>query len=670
MAALSLAATGAADGTQVHRSNANWVLENSLLRMSIDRQSSRISVRDKVSGHEWRQIAESADRPTPRIRSLRKAAAQASGVSFDLDCRDENGQALSVAVTATLPGGTSDVIFDVDLADRETAITQFPFLQPFGLDAAEGVLAVADYSDGHLYPLDLQPFPQEWFDAARLDMPWVGVCDLKTGMGYAIIVDTSDDAYIHLQEWHSGERALRAPLVGWQSQKGRFGYPRRVTYHFAPSGGYVALAKRYRQYAREHGLLVTLAEKARANPNVARLFGAPDVWGGDGLEFARAARAAGVDKMLLQGRTSPEDMKAINELGCLTSEYDEYTDVYHNVTSDDAIDSYSDYLPDCAVMDADGSRMRAWISWDKKEQAMKRCPALWLRAARKVVPHALASHPFLGRFIDVTTAEGLYQCYDPKHPLTRGEKRSCGPALLGYVRSQNLVVGGEHGIWWAVPYLDYIEGMMSGGYYSWPAGHLVHPKSKAEQFTGPWGNQYGPWDAYERFGIGHRYRAPLWELVFHDCVISTWYWGDTNDFLLNAAPEITAKKDAFNILYGTQPMMWANEEGSWQKARDVFLRTYRNTCKLHEAIACAEMVSHELVTPDHGVQRTRFSDGTEVIVNFGEQPYEVELGGRQYVLPQNGFAVKGPRIEQSLAITDGRPVTTIRTDSYSYNDAQ
>ena len=163
---------------------------------------------------------------------------------------------------------------------------------------------------------------------------------------------------------------------------------------------------------------------------------------------------------------------------------------------------------------------------------------------------------------------------------------------------------------------------------------------------------------------------PLWELVFHDCIVSTWYWGDASDFLLQAAPEVTPKKDAFNILYGTIPLLWANREGSWRTHRDVFLRTYRNTCKLHEAIAGAEMLSHEFVTPDRAVQRTRFSDGTEVIVNFGQTPYAAELAGKKYVLPQNGFAAKGPRIEQSLALVDGRPVTTIRAGKYQFTDAK
>jgi hypothetical protein len=45
------------------------------------------------------------------------------------------------------------------------------------------------------------------------------------------------------------------------------------------------------------------------------------------------------------------------------------------------------------------------------------------------------------------------------------------------------------------------------------------------------------------------------------------------------------------------------------------------------------------------------------------------LASREYVLPQNGFAVKGPAIEQSLSLVDGRPVTSIRTATFSFTDA-
>jgi hypothetical protein len=666
----AISAAMAQAGTSVTRQGNVWLLENNHLQVRMDAAKGDLAVLQKSTGLQWRQPQTgSATKPEGLFRNVREVASPEKGVVFEADFGRGKAGPNTFVVKLALPDDAADVLVQADMHDRHTKIAQLPFLEPFLLESADGVLAVADYCDGHLYPLDAKPFPCRWLSASRLDMPWVGVCDMAKGDGYAIIVETNDDAFIECSPYSLGERKLAAPRVGWAPSKGEFAYPRRLIYHFSDRGGYVALAKRYRDYARQHGLLVSLEEKAKKNPNLTRLFGAPDVWGwrgGDGIKAVREAKAAGVTKMLVHGGFSPADLKAINELGYLTSEYDNYTDVLP-IPSGKTADSNHDRIPESVVLKADGQRMTAWLALNK-QQYMKRCPALWVPSARQVIPKVLETHPFLGRFIDVTTAEELYECYDQKHPLAHADKRACGVALLEYVRSLGLVVGGEHGIWWSVPQLDYIEGMMSGSYYSWLAGHLVHPKSKDEPAAYPGGHKLGPWSEYARWGIGHAARVPLWELVFHDCIVSTWYWGDASDWLLQAAPEVTAKKDAFNILYGTIPLLWTDKGGSWRSARDVFLRTYRNTCKLHEAIAGTQMLTHEFVTADRAVQRTTFSEGTEVFVNFGSEPRAVQLGGRSHLLPENGFAVKGPKIEQSLELIDGKAVTTIRTADYSYTD--
>jgi hypothetical protein len=659
----------AASETKVSHEGERWALENRQIRVTIDARRGTFAVLEKAGGHEWKQMPEAEKGDGPKFSNVQEIGAPKRGISFEVGVGPERGKLPPLHVRFMLPVEGADLFIEADMAQRETEIPNLPFLEPLVHDSPAGVLVVADYCNGHLIPLDVKPFPRRWFSASRLDMPWVGLCDLEKGFGYMLLVETPDDASIEMRTLRTGDREVVAPRVVWTSSKKQFGYPRRLMYHFAAEGSYVALAKRYRAYARDNGFLVPFSVKLEKNPNIARLFGAPDVWGNASLAFAREANAAGVEKMIIHGRSSPEDMKAINELGYLTSEYDNYTDVLPLAPGKE-INSNHDNVPDSVVLNADGERMKAWLTFDKKTQFMKRCPALWVRAAEIVVPKVLRERPYVGRFIDVTTAEDLYECYDPKHPLTRTGKRECGVALLGYVRSLGLVTGGEHGLWWAVPYLDYIEGMMSGGSYSWPAGHLIRPKSKDQEFTSPWGNRLGKWDEYAKWGIGHEYRVPLWELVFHDCVVSTWYWGDSSDFLLDAAPEVTAKKDAFNILYGTIPLMWVNGEGAWRKARETFLRTYRNTCKLHEVIAGTEMLSHEFVTSDRAVQRTQFSDGTEVIVNFREKPYSAELAGKKYLLPQNGFAVKGPKIEESLSVVDGKAVTAIVSGDFRYTDAK
>ena len=61
----------------------------------------------------------------------------------------------------------------------------------------------------------------------------------------------------------------------------------------------------------------------------------------------------------------------------------------------------------------------------------------------------------------------------------------------------------------------------------------------------------------------------------------------------------------------------------WNRHRERFLETCRNTCKLHEVIGFEEMLSHEFLSADRLLQRTRFAGGATVVANFGAeaQPY-------------------------------------------------
>jgi hypothetical protein len=651
--------------TNIESKDNIWILDNGLLRLTIDASKGTISVKDLKKGTVWEQ----PEREIVPERAFREVKRIANGISFKTSLPEHSGKLIEVQYEITLNPQLPQIHIKVGKEEKDEPFWGFFSLEPFLTDFKKGVLAITDYCDGHLYPLE--EFPHYAFEGGRLDINFLGVCDLDSGAGYLVILDTPDDATVYFPKFRFKGKELPAPRIYWEPSKGKFSYPRELILHFTSDGSYVALAKAYREYAKSKGLIVPFSEKVKKNPNIRRLFGAPDVWfewdRGDYLSFALEAKTYGVEKMLLHARSSPESLLKVNSLGYITSEYDNYTDILP-IEEGKGVDSSHGRIPDDVVLKADGQRMTAWLTWDKKTQYMKRCPALWRSAAQEVIPKVLQQYPFIGRFIDVTTAEGLYECYDPNHPLTRAGKRQCGVELLSYVRSLKLVVGGEHGIWWAVPVLDYIEGMMScNPFFSWPAGHLIRPKSKQEEFTDPWGHKLPSWEAYEKWGIGHKWRAPLWELVFHDCIVPTWYWGDSTDFLLEAAPEITPKKNAFNILYGTIPMFWSR---TWNSNRDVFLQSYRVTCKLHEVIADKEMIKHEFVTPDHDVQRTVFSDGTEVIVNFGEKPYKLERNGKTYLLPQNGFYVKGPKIEQFMVLKDGKAITRIKAPGYIFTDEE
>jgi hypothetical protein len=124
-----------------------------------------------------------------------------------------------------------------------------------------------------------------------------------------------------------------------------------------------------------------------------------------------------------------------------------------------------------------------------------------------------------------------------------------------------------------------------------------------------------------KFQTGHVYRLPLWELVYHDCVVAQWYWGDYN----NKLPSLWDRRDLWNVLYGTPPMFMFNR-AIWQQHRERFARSYRTATPVARFTGYAEMLDHRWLTPDHAVQQTRFANGVTVTVNFGDEPHTLADG--------------------------------------------
>jgi hypothetical protein len=125
-----------------------------------------------------------------------------------------------------------------------------------------------------------------------------------------------------------------------------------------------------------------------------------------------------------------------------------------------------------------------------------------------------------------------------------------------------------------------------------------------------------------KFQTGPYYRLPLWELVYHDCVVAQWYWGDYN----NKLPKVWDRRDLFNALYGTPPMFMFNA-ASWRAQRERFVESYRTATPVARATGYSEMLSHRWLTADHTVQESCFANGVTVTVNFGERPYTLPGGG-------------------------------------------
>lgn len=111
------------------------------------------------------------------------------------------------------------------------------------------------------------------------------------------------------------------------------------------------------------------------------------------------------------------------------------------------------------------------------------------------------------------------------------------------------------------------------------------------------------------------------KLVFHDCVVSYWYWGDYN----NKLPKIWHKRDLFNALYGTPPMYLFDKQG-WAENKHRIAASYQLAAPVSRMTGRSPMVSHAYLTADRKVQQTRFANGVVVTVNFGKTALTLEDG--------------------------------------------
>jgi hypothetical protein len=206
-------------------------------------------------------------------------------------------------------------------------------------------------------------------------------------------------------------------------------------------------------------------------------------------------------------------------------------------------------------------------------------------------------------YLDTTTAARLYECFDKVHPVTRTEDCTNKLALLKRLKDRGLIVGGEGGTDWAVPVCSFFEGL---------PGSAV--------------GFYGGIESTD-FGIA----APLFNLVYHDAVVCYWQHGQP------FGREDHANHVLHDLLSG-QPSSWSLVWDQWKDLLPLIKQCYDLLSVLHRRTAYHPMDHHEYLGPDFAVQRSRFADGSEVVVNFGIKGADVD-GVR---IPPKGFALKVP----------------------------
>jgi hypothetical protein len=495
-------------------------------------------------------------------------------------------------------------------------IKSVSFPAPLVLDGADSYTTLP-FMQGVLLPNDWdKAFPQLPFNGRLCSeaayMPWWG--QTRADSGYIAIVEQLYDA-----ECDVNHLPDQGGIVGvnWLPSLGRMAYKRTLLMIFPEKYDYVGLCKTYRAYAKERGLLVTLAEKAQRLPGIEALVGSavvhldikqhvsPDsryydkehpekndrlTTFSERAEDMRTISAMGIKKayLHLDGWGQPgydnqhpdylpacgeaggwEGLAALSEacgeLGYLFGIHDQYRDYYLDAAT---------HNPDGAVTLADGTVYEHSIWAGGRQNYL--CPSLAPMYVKRNFEQVLANGIRLdAAYLDVFTCNEPDECANPAHAVTRRECLEYRLRCFDYLISKGIIPSSEEIVDWAMPSIVFCH---------W----APYPKAEA--------------------GIP----VPLLNLVYHDCVIIPWKtgkgeWGTPEG-------QLGFLHGLLNGGIGYVAPDSSEKEIEYAKTLSAF----------HEKVARSEMISHEFVNGSRSVQRAVYSNGVTVTVDFDNETYEIE----------------------------------------------
>lgn len=578
-----------------------WTLEDESVRLEVFSATGDLVLSDKRCGRVWRTWRD------PWSAGLSFRSARQEGKS--LDCVvDEPKRGRSWRMGLALCG-EGEVAFTLAGEGSMDGWICYPF--PFRPDKDDRF--IVPQQEGMAYPVS-EPYegPKRFmtYCGSNLSMPFYGLSG-RDGAGLMAIVETADDASVAVATDPDGRIS---PASAWEpAGRSCLVYPRRLRIVPLAKGGYVAMAKRYRRYARETGLLKTFEEKAKARPLVRRLPGAVNIWCWD--EDKRATvdllESVGVTHYLWSGGGAPEFVAAeAAKPGVLVGKYDLYHDIYYPALCKE-FGMKSGWNTDAWPADVqwyapDSNKWCTAWALERKDGTMMAsammCDMCAPPRARKRLEAELKTWRWTSRFVDTTTAERWQVCWNPAHPMTRTQSREKRVELLRVMSEEfRLVTGSERGHDAVVPVCDYFEGMSDISGCEVPrAGRdvkVLYTGEVPEKFL--------------KYMVGERYRIPLWELVYHDCCAAYHYWGGAN----NKIPSLWRKRDLFDALYGTPPL-YIVAKARWATEKDRLAESYALLEPIARETGFSEMLSHEWLADDGSVQRTTFANGQKVTVDF------------------------------------------------------
>lgn len=645
------------------------VLENDTLKVSVDAGSGCFSVVEKISGQEWTPdpwehaaglltlIDANGKEQTVNLSKCSKInVSQKKDGVISLQFADpvfkDGAIAKGIVIDCTIGLDQNSAKLDVQVVnykagDYRSLNLRYP-AREFSLktDVDKGA-AVIPQKQGvicpsYIFPMNGGSFCQ-WDDATYdrrsigtlqiygngtgLSMPWWGTYNEKSAV-VGILDVASTNAKMEFNINNNGQYLFNAegkfssydrivfldPV--WPLDKP--GDTRKITYHFIPGGNYVDMAKIYRKEAIARGYFKSLKEKAETKPDIKKLAGAVylGIYGGYPHYVNMPGMAFTFDQLKEMIRVSHDDLKVKNAMVHAWGTFSNFPPECWPISKElggteklkEVVDLakkngylYSSYHAFTPLLENDPNLAKDMhLMGVDKDGKLKNVGGRWVRvdskyfkslAQESLDKENAAIHPNANitdiAFVDLPDSGRI--------------------ELAKYLKSMNLVNGTEHGQEQWIPYFDMFEGMtyFEGTVFGIPLSSVS-------------------------------IKAPLFNLVYHDAVANFGKIQDPdNETSLNGD---FRTKSLQNMLFGEGSLIFFAPY-EFDGMKDMIKMANQSVSPVHRETFFLELVSHEYLSADFKVQRTRFSNGTEVIANLGAVAQKITGG---VTIPGYGFQVTYP----------------------------
>ncbi|MFA4870580.1 MAG: DUF5696 domain-containing protein [Pedobacter sp.] len=632
-----------ATAVKVTQDNGQWLLTGKKQQVTLREADLQLKV--KAGTETWSMIPSSSDDMEVKVQGktykLRLADAKSKQISLydtgyktgvQLTLQGWSDIDLKLYLTICLEGDNEDLVFDVAAEEHIAVVRELNW--PTALDARNIDCTLLSNVRGVLLPRN---WPKAYHPIRTSDpdgvitksdrselqsnviedwsMSWWGFQKGKSAM--MVIVETPDDAAYQFSHPAGGPTVI-GPR--WRPQLGKLGYPRTARMCFFQEGNYVDMAKRYRSYVMNTGLFVSLKDKIARKPIVKELIGTPIIrssiltnykpesarWKRDPdtryklvsfderAEEFRKYKAMGLKSLcvVLTGwpnlgydRQHPdaippaptaggwEGMKRLaetcKELGYLFSLHDQYRDYYLDAPSynkqfaihaeDES--SQPNMFPGTRFGDSKEGKIPFMDYWDGGKMAYL--------SGRFMNGHLNKNYQWLfkhgihpqGNYLDVFGYVPPDEDFNPQHPSTRTDGLNDRIKSYNWSRNNLGFVGTETACDWTIPYVDFSS-----------------PLSAKNGIT-----------------------LPLWDLVYHDAILTPYHPDDLRGLLYGGTPQVSFRK--------------AIDEET--------IKLIDKMSELSKRVALLEMTKHEFLDKNYKIERSTFSDGTTVTVNWNQNTVEI-----------------------------------------------